>query len=476
MRRLMHRAGISVGFLFSVFLYATGWGQNAAPSRVSGRGMKTLRLFVNGSPVDKTSRLDFVPPFLSQGTVFIPLHVVFPSYTQTISGKTLTLTAHGKRFELTEGERQIAVTDLATGARTTPFLSAPVRMMSETENAFARFMAVPADFFAQAFDREAVVNQVEDKVYIMLPPPQALAPASPPLPAQPEIFAPSSPPHQPPYESSAATGMGVVLMFILSVVLIVGIALAVRASQHNALNNAYRLFAQRVGGTLTEGSLWKFPSVTFAHDGASASLGVYATGGKNSTLYTQLTFTLPHNSSFRCEISPQGFLQEIGKFFGLQDIEVGYRPFDDHFIVKSDDVETVRTFLNAAVQRELIKLKQLRHNNHIDLSMNSSRLLIQKLSLLNRLEDLIAFYESSGRICDEVMTLLGVGGAGIIQILDVSFDGAEVTPVCQICGEELTWNKVVCRRCRTPHHRDCWEYNGGCSVYGCKERRYIVSK
>lgn len=26
---------------------------------------------------------------------------------------------------------------------------------------------------------------------------------------------------------------------------------------------------------------------------------------------------------------------------------------------------------------------------------------------------------------------------------------------------------MLCPACRTPHHRDCWEENGGCTVFGC---------
>lgn len=39
---------------------------------------------------------------------------------------------------------------------------------------------------------------------------------------------------------------------------------------------------------------------------------------------------------------------------------------------------------------------------------------------------------------------------------------------CQVCGEALEAPMVWCARCDTPHHRDCWEWNGGCSTYGCK--------
>jgi hypothetical protein len=38
------------------------------------------------------------------------------------------------------------------------------------------------------------------------------------------------------------------------------------------------------------------------------------------------------------------------------------------------------------------------------------------------------------------------------------FEGAEDDPV------------VWCKRCNTPHHADCWQYNGGCALYGCREQ------
>ena len=41
-----------------------------------------------------------------------------------------------------------------------------------------------------------------------------------------------------------------------------------------------------------------------------------------------------------------------------------------------------------------------------------------------------------------------------------------VEAICQVCGEDIGEDMVVCPRCKTPHHRDCWQYNGGCSIYG----------
>lgn len=40
---------------------------------------------------------------------------------------------------------------------------------------------------------------------------------------------------------------------------------------------------------------------------------------------------------------------------------------------------------------------------------------------------------------------------------------------CPYCGDQLLEARVprYCRDCATPHHEDCWNENGGCTVFGC---------
>jgi hypothetical protein len=45
--------------------------------------------------------------------------------------------------------------------------------------------------------------------------------------------------------------------------------------------------------------------------------------------------------------------------------------------------------------------------------------------------------------------------------------------ICKVCGDEIHEQMVVCRRCKTPHHLDCWQYTGSCSVFGCRETKYL---
>lgn len=46
--------------------------------------------------------------------------------------------------------------------------------------------------------------------------------------------------------------------------------------------------------------------------------------------------------------------------------------------------------------------------------------------------------------------------------------------VCPICTALMEGRTVICIRCKTPHCRDCWEYNGKCGMFACTESRFSV--
>lgn len=43
---------------------------------------------------------------------------------------------------------------------------------------------------------------------------------------------------------------------------------------------------------------------------------------------------------------------------------------------------------------------------------------------------------------------------------------------CRICMSQIHDPIVICPLCETPHHKDCWEYNGKCSIYGCGAEQF----
>ncbi len=42
-----------------------------------------------------------------------------------------------------------------------------------------------------------------------------------------------------------------------------------------------------------------------------------------------------------------------------------------------------------------------------------------------------------------------------------------VCPYCRMSFEETGPARVFCTACGTPHHEDCYQENGGCTVFGC---------
>ena len=43
---------------------------------------------------------------------------------------------------------------------------------------------------------------------------------------------------------------------------------------------------------------------------------------------------------------------------------------------------------------------------------------------------------------------------------------------CPVCGCQVEKSdaSLCCPRCSTPHHRECWDYTGGCAIFGCSKR------
>jgi peroxiredoxin len=49
------------------------------------------------------------------------------------------------------------------------------------------------------------------------------------------------------------------------------------------------------------------------------------------------------------------------------------------------------------------------------------------------------------------------------------------TTICTVCGCKILEGPTVgCPRCDTPHHAECWDYNGGCGIFACNPNTKAV--
>ncbi len=101
-------------------------------------------------------------------------------------------------------------------------------------------------------------------------------------------------------------------------------------------------------------------------------------------------------------------------------------------------------------------------------------LLSRALSLLEDLDDELQTFEDARAI--RVVAVSepqehadGPAGSAAESVEAVALV-ASGPNVCQICGDTMEGDTILCPDCRTPHHRECWAWFGGCSTFGCGVR------
>ncbi|MBC7914469.1 MAG: hypothetical protein H7Y07_10145 [Pyrinomonadaceae bacterium] len=76
--------------------------------------------------------------------------------------------------------------------------------------------------------------------------------------------------------------------------------------------------------------------------------------GFRAEAFTVFSSYLFNRNSFRFALHKEGFLDEIGKFLGMQDIILGYKDFDDRFIIKTNNEEKTAAILADGTKRSIL--------------------------------------------------------------------------------------------------------------------------
>jgi hypothetical protein len=260
------------------------------------------------------------------------------------------------------------------------------------------------------------------------------------------------------------------VFWILIVAAIVVTVFVFQWMQSQALDETYSRVATRFRGQSRHGGVFGRPAFHFHHAGTFVRVDIYSTGGKSPTYYTQVHLAWPDPRA-RCEIYPERFTSRVGKMLGMADVEIGSPDFDRDFIITGSSPRDLREFLTPPVQAVIYRLRRMHGNDYVYVSIGGGNLLVKKLGLIRSDDSLIEYVDAALELYE---CALGGAAAGIEIVGDAPLASSEI--VCQICGEQIEHELVHCRRCKTPHHEDCWEYFGGCSTFGCGETRYTPSQ
>jgi len=241
-----------------------------------------------------------------------------------------------------------------------------------------------------------------------------------------------------------------------------------RQSNADRVNQTFQNLARRFSGTATPSGWFSRPSIRFRY-GATHAL-ITTSGKRRGEQYTQALISWPDHDTY-AEIFPAAMSPFEKTFDFPTELRLGNAEFSRRYIVRTTDRAAVEKFLSEGVQWQIDKLRQTLGDDHVHITLNRGRLQIRKHAAIRRFDQLEEFVSLSLELYDQGMLTRSAG-------IDFIEDGASPAEeaICQICSENITTDMVFCRRCKTPHHSECWQYFGGCAVYACGEKRCVAPK
>jgi hypothetical protein len=264
--------------------------------------------------------------------------------------------------------------------------------------------------------------------------------------------------------------LGLIVLFIYAFIRLLASA---SAWMTGARYRAYRQLSQRFGGRYESRGLSDPPTVSFMHHGTTVRVGLAPTiPGQPANPRTRVVARFRKGIPFRLELAPTVRPAPPQPPKGTRPVRTGEPEFDRVFAVQANDPEMARDFLIPEVRWAIASLQRLVHAGGMLVSINPERLLVQiDRNLGTSTEGLVQAVGETLVIHDGLQ--MGVRrrmSEGIAIVNDPAGPADEDSgpPICKVCGEVIDGGPVVlCASCRTPHHRECWEYVGACSIYGC---------
>jgi hypothetical protein len=117
----------------------------------------------------------------------------------------------------------------------------------------------------------------------------------------------------------------------------------------------WKQFCDQTGSNFISGGFWKSDKVEATHDEWNVTLDLYVVStGKSSTTYTRIRAPYVNPDGFRFTVYRKGIFTDIGKWFGMQDVTVGYEDFDRDFVIQGNEEQKLRRLFSSQKIRELI--------------------------------------------------------------------------------------------------------------------------
>ncbi len=180
-----------------------------------------------------------------------------------------------------------------------------------------------------------------------------------------------------------------------------------------------------------------------------------------------IRFEAPFTSPQFLEIWPRGSRFAPLRLTVARDVTLADSEFGRYFVLRADDAGFARGVLTAPLRSAVYKLWQLGGEGLARVDVYPYKVAVQKEEPLG-VTWLLPFVDKCLEFAEELQ-------ASVREQEGVEWLDAPPRPVvasCPICGSVVESGLIRCLRCKTVHHRECWEWNEGCSMFACGETRF----
>ena len=225
----------------------------------------------------------------------------------------------------------------------------------------------------------------------------------------------------------------------------------------------YQQLATQYGGAVTR-SLFFRPKMRFRYGETSGLLkSKRKRGGVEQTVLT-LDW---HENSPRFQVSTPDFaVQAVSKT--PHELDARGSGFGVPLILRTNLPDEFKQLLCQSVRWDIEQLISQLGTDSVLIVLNRKKLTITKPGKIRNIQQL----DDCLRICLELHDQLLLTISKGVEFVDDEQAIVLGDVRCPICSEEVGERMVICVRCRTPHCKDCWDYNQSCATYACNETRF----
>lgn len=259
-------------------------------------------------------------------------------------------------------------------------------------------------------------------------------------------------------------GVGAAVLFLLLLTAVVTLRAHV-----GRMNAAFEELARRRPGRARTHA-FLFPEAEVSADGTSAKVGG-AWASQYSSNYVDVEMEPPAPWTGRLTAHPPGHVLGVIALFEGKPLRTGDARFDEAFRVFASPKALADAVLDAEGRETLLEAAKLGRPGEVLLVLHPTALKLRRLNVppdATVLDSLVDFAVILFRKAEDLRL-----GRVEIRIVEAEAE-AEAQPAgaCPVCGGTLADRVVWCRRCATPHHRECWRFNRGCAAFACGSTAY----